>query len=135
MTLQTEARTWTPPFEAASVTELLTRRAETTPDALFAVDEHRARMTFAELAAAVERAAAGLRDLGVHPGDVVSWQLPNRFSTIVLSLALCRLGAVQNPLVTLLRERDLSFVCGQAGSAHLFVTGTFRGTDFAAIGA
>ncbi|MBW0106981.1 class I adenylate-forming enzyme family protein, partial [Pseudonocardia sp. KRD291] len=125
---------WRPPFPAATVAELLARRAEATPDALFGVDEHRTRMTFAELHAAVERAAAGLAGLGVAPGDIVSWQLPNRFSTIVLSLALCRLGAVQNPLVMLLRERELSFVCGQARATHLFVTGEFRGTDFAAVG-
>jgi acyl-CoA synthetase (AMP-forming)/AMP-acid ligase II/enoyl-CoA hydratase/carnithine racemase len=131
----TVAPGWRPPFEAANVAELLARRAELTPDSLFAVDEHRTRVTFAELAADVDRAAAGLVALGVRPGDVVSWQLPNRLSTIVLSLALCRLGAVQNPLVMLLRERELTFICGQARTAHLFVTGEFRGTDFGAVGA
>lgn len=129
------AEAWQPPFEAASVAQLLARRVASTPDALFAVDEHRDTLTFAELGDAVERAAAGLADLGVRPGDVVSWQLPNRFSTIVLSLALCRLGAVQNPLVMLLRERDLKFVCAQARTTHLFVAGEFRGTDYAAVGA
>jgi acyl-CoA synthetase (AMP-forming)/AMP-acid ligase II/enoyl-CoA hydratase/carnithine racemase len=125
---------WHPPFEAGSVAELLARRAALTPHALFCVDEHRTRLTFAELSDAVDRAAAGLVDLAVGPGDLVSWQLPNRISTIVLSLALCRLGVAQNPLVMLLQKRDLAFVCAQAGTTHLFVPGEFRGTDHAAMG-
>jgi acyl-CoA synthetase (AMP-forming)/AMP-acid ligase II len=114
-------------LEADTIWRLVHRRAVATPDALFAVDEHRRRLTFAELRDAVERTAAGLWAQGVRPGDVVSWQLPNRFETILLTLALARLGAVQNPLVTMLRDRELGFICRQAGSRYLFVPGTFRG--------
>ncbi|MCU1612707.1 MAG: putative O-succinylbenzoate--CoA ligase [Frankiales bacterium] len=127
------AHTWRPEFEAETVWALLRRRAELTPDALFGVDEHRRTLTFAELRAAVERGAAGLTRLGVRPGDVVSWQLPNGLDTITLSLALSRLGAVQNPLVTMLRERELTFICRQAGARWLVVPGEFRGTDHTAM--
>ncbi|WP_409330860.1 class I adenylate-forming enzyme family protein [Trujillonella humicola] len=126
---------WRPEFEADTVWALLRERARLTPDGLFAVDEHRRVLTFAELRAAVERTAAGLTRLGIRPGDVVSWQLPNGFDTITLSLALARLGAVQNPLIMMLRERDLTFICRQAGTRWLVVPGEFRGTDHAAMAA
>jgi acyl-CoA synthetase (AMP-forming)/AMP-acid ligase II len=124
-----------PAFTAHTVWQLLERRAELTPDALFCVDEHRRSVTFAGLRDAVERASAGLAARGAGAGDVVSWQLPNTVETVAFSLALCRLGAVQNPLVMMLRERELTFICGQAGTRFLAVTGDFRGTDHAAMGA
>ncbi|TVT26116.1 cyclohexanecarboxylate-CoA ligase [Amycolatopsis acidiphila] len=97
------------------------------------VDEHRRRRTFADLAGAVDRAAAGLLARGVRPGDVVSWQLPNRIETITFTLALARIGAVQNPLVMMLRERELTFICRQAGARWLAVPGTFRDVDHEAM--
>jgi acyl-CoA synthetase (AMP-forming)/AMP-acid ligase II len=124
---------WSPAFEAHTIWQLLSRRAEFTPDALFGVDEHRHALTFAQFRAEVEKVAAGLTQLGVRPGDVVSWQLPNALDTMALVLALTRLGAVQNPLVMMLRERDLTFICHQAGSRWLVVPGEFRGTDHTAM--
>ena len=130
-----ERTTALPPagLEAGTIWRLLVARAEATPEARFIVDEHRRQVTFGELRDAVERAAAGLMDLGVRPGDVVSWQLPNRIETITFTLALARLGATQNPLVMMLRERELSFICGQAGSRWLVVPSTFRGVDHEAM--
>jgi acyl-CoA synthetase (AMP-forming)/AMP-acid ligase II len=116
---------------ADTIWRLLAQRAATTPNATAVVDEHRTRLTFGELRTAVERAAAGLLARGVRPTDVVSWQLPNRINTIVFALALSRLGVIQNPLVMMLRERELGFICRQAGSRWLVVPGTFRGTDHA----
>ncbi len=51
-------------------------------------------VTFAELADQVARAAAGLRRLGVRPGDRVVAYLPNVPETIVAFLACASMGAV-----------------------------------------
>ena len=53
-----------------------------------------------------ERVAAGLFEAGVREGTRVSWQLPTRIDTVLLSVALSRLGAVQNPIIALYRERE-----------------------------
>ena len=110
-----------------TIWQLVESRAAATPDALVVVDEHRRRITFGELKRAAERVAAGLLARGVAPGDVVAWQLPNRIETITFALALARLGAVQNPLVTMLREREVRFICRQVGARWLAVPGEFRG--------
>src|ERR1700690_1585451 len=78
------------------------------------VDEKSNHRTFGQIAFESERVAAGLLACGVQPGDVVSWQLPNGIETITLTLALARLGVVQNPLVMMLREREVGFICRQA---------------------
>src|SRR4051794_15134266 len=105
----------------ASIPEVVSQRAERTPHALFMADTSGATLTFGELAEAVERTAAGIAQWGVNPGDVVSWQLPNGCSTVVLMLALRRLSAVQNPLITTLGRREVTFICEQARTNHLVV--------------
>jgi acetoacetyl-CoA synthetase len=51
-------------------------------------------VTFAELRALVARAQAGLRDLGIEPGDRVAGFMPNCIQTVVLMLAATASGAV-----------------------------------------
>jgi acyl-coenzyme A synthetase/AMP-(fatty) acid ligase len=118
---------------ADGVWELVRRRAELTPDGVLAFDERRRRLTFGELAVAAERVAAGLAELGVRRGSVVSWQLSSRFDTIVLFVALSRLGAVQNPLIMMLRRTELRFICRQAGTRLLIVPPEYRGFAHAAM--
>ncbi len=118
---------------AASLWELARTRAALTPDALLAVDAGGDRVTFAQFRDRAERLAAGLAARGVCRDDVVSWQLPNRISTMVLAAALSRLGAVQNPLVTMLREREVGFITRQAGTRLLVVAASFRGFNHLAM--
>jgi acyl-CoA synthetase (AMP-forming)/AMP-acid ligase II len=128
-----EAVTPHPELATGTIARTLQARAAATPDALMVVDEHRRRTTFGEISKAVDRTAAGLLARGIRPGDVVSWQLPNRIETIVFTLALTRLGVVQNPLVMMLGGRELGFICRQAGARWLAVPGTFRGVDHEAM--
>jgi acyl-CoA synthetase (AMP-forming)/AMP-acid ligase II len=118
---------------AGTVAGLLADRAEATPGARMAVDEKSHHRTFGQIAFDAERMAAGLLARGVQPGDVVSWQLPNGIETITLTLALARLGVVQNPLMMMLREHELAFICRQARSRWLLVPRAFRGTDHLAM--
>jgi cyclohexanecarboxylate-CoA ligase len=113
--------------------ELMAQRAAATPDRLMMVDELDRRITFGEFAARAERVAAGLVGLGVGPGTTVSWQLPSRIETIVLSMALTRLGAVQNPIIHIYREREVAFALRQTGAAHFFVPGVFKDFDYVAM--
>jgi acetoacetyl-CoA synthetase len=52
------------------------------------------RLTWAQLAEQVARAAAGLRQLGVGPGDRVAAYAPNCAETLVAFLAAASIGAV-----------------------------------------
>ncbi|MGW0731390.1 class I adenylate-forming enzyme family protein [Streptomyces sp. NPDC002851] len=114
--------------------ELLRRRAELTPDRTVLIQaEPDARddrtLTFAALRDRAERVAAGLHERGVRPGTVVAWQLPTRIETVLLSMALARLGAVQSPVIPFYRDKEVGFAL-RASRAEFFASpGAWRGFD------
>jgi len=112
---------------------LAARRASESPERVVVMEPGGAVLTAGELAAQAERVAAGLADQGVTRQTVVSWILPNRIDACVLTVALARLGAVQNPIVPILREREVSFIVRQGGSALLVVPGAWRAFDYGAM--
>ncbi|GAA2600534.1 class I adenylate-forming enzyme family protein [Streptomyces tubercidicus] len=79
------------------------------------------------------RVAAGLRGMGVGAGTRVAWQLPTRVETVILSLALARVGAVQIPVIPLHREREVGFILAESAAEFVFVPGVWRGFDHTAM--
>jgi cyclohexanecarboxylate-CoA ligase len=120
-------------YDVETVWELLDRRATASPDAPFLLDPAGRRVTFAETRDWAERVAAGLQGLGVAPRTPVSWQLPTRIETVVASLALARLGAVQNPIIHIYRDREVGFALRQTVARLFLVPGEWRGFDYAAM--
>jgi acyl-CoA synthetase (AMP-forming)/AMP-acid ligase II len=118
---------------ARTIWELVERRAVASPDDPMLIAAGGETLTFGEFRVRAERVAAGLQAMGVTAGSVVSWQLPTGMDTIVLSVALARLGAVQNPIIHLYREREVGFALRQTGASLFFIRATWRDTDFAAI--
>jgi cyclohexanecarboxylate-CoA ligase len=112
---------------------IIEARAAASPDALFAVDGAGRRMTFGEYHEACRRAAAGLHVRGVGSHSRVAWLLPTRIEAFVLAGALARLGAVQIPLIPILRDREVGFILEQTGATMLVCPGTWRGYDYAAL--
>jgi cyclohexanecarboxylate-CoA ligase len=120
-------------LHGANIWDLVVRRAEATPDGEMAVDQDGRRLRFGEYRERCERAAAGLAAHGIGPGTVVSWQLPTWLESMVLMGALRRLGAVQNPILPIYRDREVGFVVRQAAPKLLVVPSTWRGFDYAAM--
>jgi acyl-CoA synthetase (AMP-forming)/AMP-acid ligase II len=113
--------------------DLVEWRAGESPDAVFAVDERGARLTFAEYRARCEDVARALAALGIARETRVAWMLPTWIEALVAAGALACLGAVQIPLIPILREREVSFIVRQSGAAHLLVPGGWRGFDYPAM--
>jgi acyl-CoA synthetase (AMP-forming)/AMP-acid ligase II len=122
-------------IEARNIWDLVVRRAEATPDREMAVDETGRRLSFADYRAQCERAAAGLAARGVGDGTVVSWVQPTTLEAMVLFGALRRLGAVQNPILPIYREREVGFIVRQAAPRLLIVPSVWRGFDYEAMAA
>jgi acyl-CoA synthetase (AMP-forming)/AMP-acid ligase II len=117
-------------LEAATVWELVRTRAERSGDRPLLLEPSGRRVGFAEFAAQVEQVAAGLVSLGIGPGTRVTWQLPTRVESIVLSMALVRLGAVQNPVLHLYREREVAAVLRASRPEFFIVPGVWKDRDF-----
>lgn len=110
--------------------KLVSDAAAASPGRVLLADDHGRSLTTAGLRDAAERVAAGL---GVGPGTVVSWQLPTTVEAVVLLAALARVGAVQNPIIPILREREVGLITKAVGT-ELFVTAeTWRGFGHAAM--
>ena len=115
-----------------SLWTLLAARARETPGRVYWIEGTRdggRTFTFRDLHARAALMAGALRRLGVARGQVVSWQLPNWFEGAALAAAIDRVGAVSNPIITIYREQELSFVCRQARTQVLVVPGVVRGVD------
>ncbi len=112
---------------------LAVRAAQERPEAPVVSDDHGRSLNRTQLREAAEATAAALSSRGVRAGTVVSWQLPTSLEAAVLLLALARIGAVQNPLIPILREREVSFITRQVGTELLVVPEEWRGFQHGAM--
>ncbi|WP_241976501.1 MULTISPECIES: acetate--CoA ligase [unclassified Cryobacterium] len=87
----------------------------------------RRTITYAELERAVNRAANTLTDLGIVPGDRVVLYLPVILETIIITLAIARLGAVHSLVFGGFSAEALRFRIEDTGAKLLVTTdGQFR---------
>jgi cyclohexanecarboxylate-CoA ligase len=121
-----------------TVDQLLSEAIARTPDKVSIIadraDRAQAlRLTYRELGNLVDRAASSLNRLGVGPCDVVTVQLPNWWEFVVTALACSKIGAVFNPVMPILRERELLYVLNFCESKVFIVPKVYRGFDYAAM--
>jgi cyclohexanecarboxylate-CoA ligase len=112
-----------------TLTAYLDRWATQRPDRIAFVDSV-GRLTWAELARAVDRVAHGLAAYGVGPGSFVSCQLPNWIEFALVFLAVERLGAVINPIPPTYRVSELRFMLSLLETSVLVIPAEFRGFDY-----
>ncbi|MFE7414097.1 FadD3 family acyl-CoA ligase [Streptomyces laurentii] len=118
-------------WEPGSVGELV-RRAAARYGPREAVVEGRTRITYAQLGARVERAAAACLAAGTRAGDRVAVWAPNSLDWIVSALGAVTAGAVLVPLNTRFKGAEAADVLARSRTRLLFVTGTFLGTSYVA---
>jgi acyl-CoA synthetase (AMP-forming)/AMP-acid ligase II len=109
------------------------QRAAQTPDLVMLEDDTDRSMTFAEFRDGAEAVAAGLFARGIGSDSVVSWQVPTTMEAVLLMAALRRLDAVQNPIIPILREREVTYITGEAKSQLVVAPTVFRGFNHRAM--
>ena len=115
------------PEYPATVWGLVEQAADRWADHVVLADDHGRSLTGRQLHDAAATVAADLATRGIGTDTVVSWQLPTTLETMVVKLALARLGAVQNPLIPILREREVTFITRQVGTEVLITAEQWRG--------
>lgn len=121
------------PLEAMSWWGLIEDRAAKTPDSTLLLDDAGRRLSAAQFVDLAEQVATTLQRAGVTAGTRVSWQLPTSIRAVAVMAALAKLGAVQNPIITALREADVDLIAAELAPELLIVPDTFRGFDHAAM--
>lgn len=81
-----------------ALAHVVTRNASSRPDSLAVVAVEGGRVTWAELDDLGRRWAAGLRALGVAPGDLVATMLPNNIDGALGWLGVAAAGAIEVPV-------------------------------------
>lgn len=79
----------------------------------------------------VRRFAGALSALGVGEGDVVAFQLPDWWETAAVMLACMRAGAIAQPTLPDLRERELERVLGCTGATVMITPDRWAGFEHA----
>jgi cyclohexanecarboxylate-CoA ligase len=121
-----------------TVDQILTEAVAKAPDKVAIVAdradrEQALRLTYKELERLADRAASSLLRLGVGRGDVVTVQLPNWWEFVVTAFACSKIGAVMNPVMPILRERELVYILNFCQAKVFIVPKTYRGFDYAAM--
>jgi long-chain acyl-CoA synthetase len=83
--------------------------------------------TYREISDLACRAARGLQDLGIRPGDRVGLCLPNTHYYVVCYFAVLRIGAVVVNLNPLYTERELDHLVSDSG-AKIVISADLSGT-------
>jgi acyl-CoA synthetase len=86
--------------------------------------------TFAEVELTARRLAAGLRERGVGPGDVVALQLPNWMEAAAAFWASAFLGAVTVPIVHFYGRKELGHITATARPKVFISTSQFGRMTF-----
>ncbi|GAA1010833.1 2,3-dihydroxybenzoate-AMP ligase [Acrocarpospora pleiomorpha] len=100
------------------------------PNRVAVVDEA-GELVYANLDLRVRAAAAGLRHLGVCPGDVVGIQLPNGRDAVIADLAVAALGAVALPFPVGRGAAEAISLLGRSGARAAIVATEYRGLPHA----
>ncbi|MGK5111022.1 class I adenylate-forming enzyme family protein [Geodermatophilus sp. CPCC 205506] len=108
--------------EAGTSLSALVRAAARSRGSAPAVVDGGSRLTWAELDAQVDRAAAGYAARGLTPGQRVAVQLPNGADWLRAALGALRAGLVVVPVNTAYTDPELEYVLTDSGAA-LFVAG------------
>ncbi|WP_137162015.1 AMP-binding protein [Blastococcus sp. CCUG 61487] len=101
-----------------SLAALARAAARQRPDAPAVITRDQ-RLTWAELDAAVDRAAAGYAERGLAVGDRVAVQLPNSVAWLRAVLGALRAGLVVVPVNTAYTEPELEYLLTDSGAALL----------------
>src|SRR4051795_13157198 len=120
-----------------TIPELVEHAASAYSDAEAVVDHGHdgdvRRVTFAELASLVRRAAAGCAERGVQPGDRVALWGPNSLEWIVAALGSLAAGAAIVPLNTRFKAEEAAYILDKSGATLTFVSPPFLGNDYPAM--
>ncbi|HEV8063677.1 MAG TPA: AMP-binding protein, partial [Acidimicrobiales bacterium] len=121
------------PWRARTIWQLVAARGDLTPERPMLQDASARLLTFGDFRRSAEQVAAGLYAAGVREGTPVTWQAPTTIETIVLTAALARLGALQNPILHIYREREVEAAVRGTRPEYIVIMPEWRGIDFRAM--
>jgi acyl-CoA synthetase (AMP-forming)/AMP-acid ligase II len=115
-----------------TVADFARESAASRGDEVVIVDGAQAK-TRAEVFGAATRLAAYFIGLGLRPGNVISFQLPNWWEASVIDVAAALAGVVVNPIVPINRDAEVTYMLKESATRVFFVPAGFRRFDYPAM--
>ncbi len=115
-----------------TVADYAGERSAEDPERVLLIDDQ-VQLTAGGLYERALRLGSWFLTLGLKPGDVVSFQLPNWWEAAVINIAAAMIGVVVNPIVPINRDAEVTYMLGTARSRVIFIPSTFRKFDYAAM--
>ena len=117
-----------------TIPEMLFEVVRRYPDNDAIVSRHQnCRLSYAELAEAIDQLAKGLLGLGFGRGDRVGVWSTNNIEWLLLQMATARIGAVLVNINPAYRKKELSFALKRSEVQGLFFVRSFRTSDYVAM--
>lgn len=88
--------------------------------------------TIGEVQDMARQIAGGLQQLGIGPGDVVAFQLPNCPEAVAAFWGVSRLGAVLVPIVHFYGAKEVGYILRESGAQALITADRFGWLDYTA---
>lgn len=117
------------PPASRTIPDLISEMARRFPDREALVGGEQ-RLTFSQLAAAVDALAASLLKHGIGRGDKVAILMGNRVEWILADFAICSIGAIMVGVNTWVSARELAYVLEHSEARLLVTTGRFLKQDY-----
>ena len=111
-------------YPERTVEQILADRAASQPDAVLTVYKG-ARLSYGELNGLVDGMAAGLQQLGIHPGDRVAIHLPNCPQFVFAYYGVLRAGAIAVPCNPVYVPREMAHQLSDAGAKAVITLSAF----------
>src|SRR6056297_133305 len=104
-------------------------KAEKTPETI-AIIEGSFSLDYATCLSRARDMARGLREVGIAPGDTVSFQLPNWAEAVIINIACALGGFVINPVIPIYRQAELSFILKDCKARIAFIPDVWKSLDY-----
>src|SRR5213076_345794 len=98
-----------------------------------AVVDGERRVSFAQLAVLVRRAATGCRERGIEPGDRVAVWGPNSLEWVVAALGVLAAGGVLVPINTRFKRDEAAYIIDKSRTCLTYISPPFLGNDYGAM--
>ena len=108
------------------------REAERAPDRVAVIEGERS-ITCGQVLSGAYRLVGAFNALGLKPGDVISFQLPNWIETVAINVAAALAGLIVNPIVPIYRESEVRYILANSRARVFFIPEHFRSFDYPAM--
>jgi fatty-acyl-CoA synthase len=119
------------PLLGATIPEQFADVVERFPDreAVVSIHQNR-RLSYAQLAQAIDSLARGLVGIGFNKGDRIAVWSTNNIEWLLLQMATARIGAVLVNINPAYRSREVAYALQRSEVQGLFVIPNFRASDY-----